>query len=211
MQSSSGSGGAQAGARGCSPSTCLPWQRSPRMEPCALPLLSPSACKGPPCLEHPPAHVAHVQVLAVSMAMLMLTMSTVLVLRHLVRAPDLACLSRRFCAAKACMQGEHWMRSCGCNTAGKHQGFSSHRAVHACRVGTGVNDMERKTIQERLEGNLVKQEPGKSCVPRCYKVTGAKKEQPDVWVKDPSRSITLQVRLPCDVLPHDSPDCPGVS
>ena len=72
-------------------------------------------------------------------------------------------------------------------------------------MGTGVNDVERKTIHERLQGNLVDQ--GRYVNPRCYKVTGAKKERPDVWVKDPSRSIVLQashthsasclVALPC--------------
>ena len=52
--------------------------------------------------------------------------------------------------------------------------------------------MERKTIHERLQGNLVDQGQGRYVNPRCYKVTGAKKERPDVWVKDPSRSIVLQ-------------------
>lgn len=55
--------------------------------------------------------------------------------------------------------------------------------------------MERKTLQERLEGNLLKQDAGRYVNPKCYKVTGAKKERPDVWVKDPSRSIILQARL----------------
>ena len=56
--------------------------------------------------------------------------------------------------------------------------------------------MERKTIAERLEGNLIEQKPdGQSSAPRCYRVTGAKKEKPDVWVRDPSRSITLEVKL----------------
>ena len=69
--------------------------------------------------------------------------------------------------------------------------------IFACRVGTGVNDVERKTIDERMKGNLVDQKgpPAKYVAPRCYKVTGAKKERPDVWVKDPTRSIVLQVRL----------------
>ena len=40
----------------------------------------------------------------------------------------------------------------------------------------GVNDMERKTIAERLEGNLIEQKPdGQSSAPRCYRVTGAQK------------------------------------
>ncbi len=34
--------------------------------------------------------------------------------------------------------------------------------------------------------------PCRYVAPRCYKVTGAKKERPDVWVKDPTRSIVLQ-------------------
>ena len=70
-------------------------------------------------------------------------------------------------------------------------------ATSDCRVGTGVNDVERKTIDERMKGNLVDQKgsPAKYVAPRCYKVTGAKKERPDVWVKDPTRSIVLQVRL----------------
>ena len=55
--------------------------------------------------------------------------------------------------------------------------------------------MERKTIHERLQGNLVDQGQGRYVNPRCYKVTGAKKERPDVWVKDPSRSIVLQASL----------------
>ena len=40
--------------------------------------------------------------------------------------------------------------------------------------------------------------------PRCYKVTGAKKERPDVWVKDPTRSIVLQASRSNDpALLHD--------
>lgn len=40
--------------------------------------------------------------------------------------------------------------------------------------------------------------------PRCYKVTGAKKERPDVWVKDPTRSIVLQAGRSNDpALMHD--------
>ena len=58
-----------------------------------------------------------------------------------------------------------------------------------------MNDVERKTIHERLQGNLVDQGQGRYVNPRCYKVTGAKKERPDVWVKDPSRSIVLQASL----------------
>ncbi len=63
--------------------------------------------------------------------------------------------------------------------------------------------MERKTIAERLEGNLIEQKPdGQSSAPRCYRVTGAKKEKPDVWVRDPSRSITLEVKLLGLLLPN---------
>lgn len=40
--------------------------------------------------------------------------------------------------------------------------------------------------------------------PRCYKVTGAKKERPDVWVKDPTRSIVLQASCSSDpAMMHD--------
>jgi DNA ligase-4 len=61
------------------------------------------------------------------------------------------------------------------------------------RVGTGVNDVDRKTIADRLQGNTIDNVKGKNCAPRCYRITGQPKERPDVWVKDPTRSIVLQV------------------
>ena len=68
-----------------------------------------------------------------------------------------------------------------------------------------MNDVERKTIDERLDGNRIEQKPApaKYVAPRCYKVTGAKKERPDVWVKDPSRSIVLQVGMLTMLLSRD--------
>ena len=107
------------------------------------------------------------------------------------------------------------------NTASERLGGAKisalQRVRHACRVGTGVNDVERKTIDERLDGNRIEQKPApaKYVAPRCYKVTGAKKERPDVWVKDPSRSIVLQVGLlavlvsVCDIIVHVSSSADG--
>lgn len=63
----------------------------------------------------------------------------------------------------------------------------------SCRVGTGVNDAERKTLADRLNPLFVDNVKGRNCVPRCYRTTGMPKERPDVWIKDPTRSIVLQV------------------
>ena len=62
-----------------------------------------------------------------------------------------------------------------------------------CRVGTGVNDEDRDTLATRLEPLFVDNVKGKNCVPRCYRTTGMPKERPDVWIKDPTRSVVLQV------------------
>lgn len=71
---------------------------------------------------------------------------------------------------------------------------SFHDMVDMHRVGTGINDVERKMLSERLlQSNTVENVKGKNCAPRCYRITGQPKETPDVWVKDPSRSIVLQV------------------
>lgn len=60
-------------------------------------------------------------------------------------------------------------------------------------MGTGVNDADRDTLAKRLEPLFIENVKGKNCVPRCYRTTGMPKERPDVWIKDPTRSIVLQV------------------
>lgn len=61
-------------------------------------------------------------------------------------------------------------------------------------MGTGLSDVEKATIREKLNHNLVEmgQPP-----PKCYRLSGNSKELPDVWVKNPGESIVLQVSFAC--------------
>lgn len=63
----------------------------------------------------------------------------------------------------------------------------------ACRVGTGVNDEERKEISDKLEPLFIEASQKRSNHPKCYKVTGHLKERPDVWISDPFQSVVLEV------------------
>ncbi len=86
-----------------------------------------------------------------------------------------------------------------CILTGFGDSFGAYRSVDfkyvipVRRVGTGVNDAERDTLAKRLEPWFVDNIKGKNCVPRCYRTTGMPKERPDVWIKDPTRSVVLQV------------------
>ena len=59
----------------------------------------------------------------------------------------------------------------------------------SCRVGNGMTDAELETVREKLNPYFVPY----SQKPKNYKVTNSKKVQPDLWVKDVSKSIVLQV------------------
>lgn len=48
-------------------------------------------------------------------------------------------------------------------------------------------------IADRLQPHQVRNEPGVR-VPSCYRVVDAPKVRPDVWIKDPMKSIVLKVR-----------------
>lgn len=62
--------------------------------------------------------------------------------------------------------------------------------VNYCgRVGNGMTDAELQTVREKLNPYFVPY----AQKPKNYKVTTSKKVQPDMWVKDVSKSIVLQV------------------
>ena len=56
-----------------------------------------------------------------------------------------------------------------------------------CRVGTGLSEQQKEQIHRKLQGNLV------SDPPSMYRVTGQPGETPHVWVKDPEKSVILEV------------------
>ena len=58
-----------------------------------------------------------------------------------------------------------------------------------------MNDVEMNNIADRLQPHQVRNEPGVR-VPSCYRVVDAPKVRPDVWIKDPMKSIVLKVRDP---------------
>eukprot|EP00879_Flechtneria_rotunda_P020198 GHRR01021239.1.p1 GENE.GHRR01021239.1~~GHRR01021239.1.p1 ORF type:complete len:808 (+),score=213.95 GHRR01021239.1:1223-3646(+) len=60
-----------------------------------------------------------------------------------------------------------------------------------CRVGTGMSDVERQQLRERLQTSLIRSGPGVK-PPRCYRISG--KEKPDFWVADPLRSVVVEVK-----------------
>lgn len=63
------------------------------------------------------------------------------------------------------------------------------------RVGIGLKELDLRTIREKLEGNLV-EAGGRRPVPRCYITVGSRDDTPNVWVKDPTKSVVLQVLIP---------------
>jgi ATP-dependent DNA ligase len=70
--------------------------------------------------------------------------------------------------------------------AGLTKGF-----VLSGRVGIGLDNETLRTIREKLKDNWVDAKTGR--VPRCYRITGSKEEKPNLWVKDPTKSLVLQV------------------
>jgi len=63
--------------------------------------------------------------------------------------------------------------------------------VICCRVGNGMTDAELQTVREKLNPYFVPF----AQKPKNYKVTNSRKTQPDMWVKDVSKSIVLQACL----------------
>ncbi|PRW39278.1 dynamin-related GTPase isoform A [Chlorella sorokiniana] len=62
--------------------------------------------------------------------------------------------------------------------------------VSFCRVGSGLNQEERKMVDEQLRP--IARDASKYPPPACYRLIG--REKPEVWISDPTRSIVLQVR-----------------
>ncbi len=65
------------------------------------------------------------------------------------------------------------------------------------RVGTGMSDMEKGDVRERLSNyfqryNLEDAKKGKG-VPPMYRISGHATERPDVFISDPNKSIVVQV------------------
>ena len=70
-----------------------------------------------------------------------------------------------------------------------------HRFLDLCvpaRVGNGMTDAELQTVREKLNPYFVPD----AQKPKNYKHTTSRKTQPDMWVKDVSKSIMLQVFYP---------------
>ena len=69
-------------------------------------------------------------------------------------------------------------------------GTGKKRWASFCTVGSGLTAVQGAWVQRRLEecGGLV------AAPPPCYKITGASKERPDLWVADPSGSVVLQIQ-----------------
>ena len=65
----------------------------------------------------------------------------------------------------------------------------SSNATVCCRVGNGMTDAELQTVRDKLNPYFVPY----AQKPKSYKHTNSKKTQPDMWVKDVSKSIVLQV------------------
>ncbi|DBA86388.1 TPA: hypothetical protein ACH3X2_005613 [Trebouxia sp. C0005] len=59
-----------------------------------------------------------------------------------------------------------------------------------CKVGNGMTDAELQTVRDKLDPYFVPF----AQKPKNYKVTNSRKTQPDMWVKDVSKSIVLQVQ-----------------
>eukprot|EP00884_Botryococcus_braunii_P020215 jgi/Botrbrau1/6878/Bobra.152_2s0034.1 len=67
------------------------------------------------------------------------------------------------------------------------------RFLTFCRVGIGLDDASLRTIREKLQGNL-EEASSKRPPPRCYITTGSRDETPNMWVKDPTKSVVLQIK-----------------
>ena len=65
------------------------------------------------------------------------------------------------------------------------------------RVGTGLSDEERRKVADHLRPQFLDADAKRTNAPKCYTVTGASKERPDVWIKDPFQSVVLQVNYLC--------------
>ncbi|KAL6769116.1 LIG4 [Auxenochlorella protothecoides x Auxenochlorella symbiontica] len=68
-----------------------------------------------------------------------------------------------------------------------------------CRVGTGVTDEERASLNAQLKHLFL---DGKSVPPPCLQTTG--REAPDVWIKDPSQSVVLEVHADLRTIPSST-------
>ncbi|GLC37312.1 hypothetical protein PLESTM_000567400 [Pleodorina starrii] len=74
--------------------------------------------------------------------------------------------------------------------------------VSFCRVGTGLNAAQSEVVRERLRPLLVELGPGQR-PPRCYRLTGQARERPDVWVRDPLRSLVFTVKADVRTITSD--------
>jgi len=56
-----------------------------------------------------------------------------------------------------------------------------------CKIGTGLTDGEMQAIHRKLQDNLV------DTPPPMYRITGSASEKPHAWVRDPDKSVVLEV------------------
>ena len=73
------------------------------------------------------------------------------------------------------------------------QHISLNLVLLVCRVGTGLTDAERQTVNEKLKPYMLP--ATKNNVPAAYRITGTKKERPDFWISDYTKSIVLQASV----------------
>ncbi|GLI63887.1 hypothetical protein VaNZ11_007004 [Volvox africanus] len=75
--------------------------------------------------------------------------------------------------------------------------------VSFCRVGSGLSAEQADLVRELLRPLLVELAPGQR-PPRCYRLTGQARERPDVWVRDPLRSVVLTVKADVRTIVSDT-------
>ncbi|KAK9834174.1 hypothetical protein WJX81_005346 [Elliptochloris bilobata] len=61
-----------------------------------------------------------------------------------------------------------------------------------CKVGSGISDAEMASISDELRPFWIETDKD-ARVPGCYRVVDAPKVRPDVWIKDPLKSIVVKV------------------
>jgi hypothetical protein len=71
-----------------------------------------------------------------------------------------------------------------------NQGDQPTTFITFCRVGTGLDEQQRASVNEKLMPMSI---ADRSAKPSCVIATGPASEQPDVWVKDPFKSLVFEV------------------
>ena len=71
------------------------------------------------------------------------------------------------------------------------------------KVGIGMSEKVLAELRQKLGGHMVS--AGKNFMaPKCYKVTNAAAERPDVWISHPSKSVVLTVKADIRLVPSNT-------